>query len=848
VKLARVYGELGFRVVPIHDVTSGQCSCLPRHDGQPCNSQGKHPRPKNWTAEATSDAAQIAEWMRRYPNGNIGLASGAEFIALDVDPKNQGDATLAALVEIHGDLPETPEQTTGSGGKHFLFQPIAGIGNKASTLRDERGEKMKGLDIRGEGGQIVVAPSESLAGRYEWVRGREPWSIDLAPAPQWLVDALKRPAVAGPSRIGASSEDRGFWSAATPEELEGAELALELHGPAVQGSGGDAHTFRAAALLTHDFALTEEEAWPLLWLWNKSCDPPWSDEELALKLRNGAEYGQGEYGARRSLSAVETARKLCNDFATSDRNEARQWELIDRCRKLAKICGDPAKRGAIQRELMGATGMGATELALPKTKLLAESAKPQGAIEVTTELHTVADAALTAIAPRVFARNGVLCEVVTGQSTFIHDLAPARIQDLMSASAKWVRNDDKGVVSQAAPLNVATILHARREHSGVRVLEAVTTAPVFLADGSLLTERGYNEPSRLFLEPALNVDVPESPTLAAAKHAVVVLRDLVCDYNFAEDADFSAWLAGVLSPLVRSAIGNAPAPMFLVTASNRGAGKTKLAQLAAIIATGGKVGVGTYSPKDPSEWGKKLTAYVRGAEPVVILDNLPAEIGDEALDRLLTSSTWKDRVLGVSEAPPMPIVSTFWGTGNNTEARSDTVRRVLPIRLEVKTERPEDRDDFVRSELEPFAQEYAATYLGAALTILRAWHCAGRPRLQLPVFASYETWSSVVRQALVWAGCADPFLTQARAAAVLHEPENAAHDFWMQVVGSCDGTPAAVATAANTKGASEVLGAREQLTAHTLHRWIGRFVDRPRTRRKIRRHADPLRYTVEAIR
>jgi hypothetical protein len=835
-KLGRVYGELGLRVVPIHEVTSGSCSC-----GKPdCPSAGKHPRPKNWTTEATSDAAQIAEWMRRYPSGNIGLATGAEFFALDVDPKNGGHQTLAALLEIHGDLPETPQQTTGSGGTHYLFQPIAGITNSAGKLG-------KGLDVRGEGGQIVVAPSVSLAGTYRWVAGREPWAIDLAPAPQWLVDMLRRPA-ATPSRVGASAEDRGFFPAASPEVLESAELALELHGPAVEGSGGDTHTFRAAALLTHDYALTEEEAWPLLWEWNKTCDPPWEDDALALKLRNGGEYGQGEYGRCRAMDAVETARKLCNDWVMlPERTDSTLWELIDRCRRLAKICGDPAKRGAIQRELAGVTGMGATELALPKAKL-AGNAKPQGAIEVTTELSRVADDALKAIEPHVFARNGVLCEVITGQSTFIHDIAPARIQDLMSASAKWVRNDEKGVVSQAAPLNVATILHARREHAGVRVLEAVTTAPVFLADGSLLTERGYNAAARLYLEPTLNVDVPERPTLVDAHHAVVVLKDLVCDYDFAEPADFSAWLAGVLSPLVRSAIGNAPAPMFLITASNRGAGKTKLAQLAAIIATGGKVGVGTYSPKDPGEWGKKLTAYVRGAEPVVILDNLPAEIGDEALDRLLTSSTWKDRVLGVSEAPPMPVVSTWWGTGNNTEARSDSIRRMLPIRLEVKTERPEDREDFKRSELEPFAQQYAATYLGAALTILRAWHCAGRPQRHLPVFASYETWSSVVRQALVWAGCVDPFLTQARAAAVLHEPENAAHDFWLQVVGSCpDGSPASIATAANAKGASEALGAREQINAHTLHRWIGRFVDRPRSRRKIRRHADPMRYTVETL-
>lgn len=841
-KFASVYARLGWKVTPIHDVTSGSCSCG-RSD---CTrSQGKHPRLKEWQLDASNDLDTIAEWARNWPEGNIGVVTGeaSGFFALDVDPGNGGDQTLAELVAKHGELPHTPRQRSGSGGTHYLFKrPDFPLGNSAGKLG-------KGLDTRGDNGQIVVAPSVTLKGAYQWEV--KPWEHEVAPAPEWLLELLRtaRPATVRP---GASTEERGFFPAARPELLEQAALALEIHGPAVEGSGGDTHTFRAGAILTHDYALTEEEAWPLLWAWNTTCQPPWTAEDLIVKLRNGAEHGKGEFGRCRALDAVETAKKLIADWQNvTEPDDDSMWELIGRCRKLAQISGDPAKREVIQRTLKGATGLGATGLALPKPARLSDVVKAPGQIDVGPKLHEVADKATAAIAPKVFARAGVLCEVVAGDRagrTWISDLETARIQDLMSSSAKWIRSDDKGQVETAAPLPVASILSARRAHEGVRVLEAVTTAPVFLADGSILSERGYNAQARLFLEPSVSVDVLDEPTLEDAKHAAFMLRDLVCDYGFASPADCSAWIAGVLSPLVKSATDNAPTPLFLATASNRAAGKTMLAQLAAIIVTGAEVGVSTYSPNDPAEWEKKLTAFVREGSPVVVLDNikLGTELGDDGLDRLLTGSTWKGRILGVSEAPPLPVVSTWWATGNNTEARNDTVRRVLPIRIEVDSEKPQERSDFKRQQLKLFTAQYRAEYLSAALTILRAFHCAGRPDQNLPTWGSFEVWSALVRNALVWAGCADPFATQARASAQLDEPENDAHDFWLSVVGSCDGLAATVSSTANMKDAQTRLGLRETITPRNLRKFLGQYIDKPRLRRRIR-YAD-LHYRIEAIR
>lgn len=834
-KAATVYARLGWLVMPLHDVASGVCSC---HKGAACTSAGKHPRLNDWVTAASCDPAVIAGWISRYPKANIGVATGHSFFVLDIDPDNGGPETLAALIAEHGELPATAQARTGSGGSHYLFNHVAGVTNSAGKLG-------RGLDTRGEGGQIVVAPSVSAKGAYRWVHA--PWKVPIADAPTWLIEALQRK----PPAPVVEQHARGSFPPASPEVLQAAADALDQHGPAMQGDGGDAHTFIAAAMLVHDFALTDEEVWPLLYEWNLSCVPPWSDVDLAAKMRGGGKYATRAYGCRRSMDAVETAKKAISDWQAAGASEPAMFAMLDRVRELAALSGDPAKRAVIERELASATGLGARALALPAPETHAEVKIPSGTIEVTTLLHEVADKSIDAIAPHVFQRNGVLCEVVKTERTFIYDLETARIQDLMSRASKFVRVDDKGTVTQAAPERVAALLYSRRTHPKVRVLEAVTTAPVFLADGSILHTRGYNAQSRVFLEPSVAVDVPDEPTREDAYAAASLFADLLRDFNFASPADFSSWLAALLSPLVKAATGNAPSPLVCISASSAGSGKTLLAEVISRVVTGNSVENRPYNPRDPAEWGKRLTAFVKAASPVSVFDNANGAFGDEGLDRLITSSTWSDRILGASDAPPLPNVTTWLATGNNIEPIGDTVRRCLMVRIEVKTERPQERTGFKYHPLDEYAGEHRSELLSAALTILRAFHCAGRPAQRLPSWGSFTAWSALVRGALVWTGLADPFETQRRASMDLNEPENQAHDFWIEVVEHSDGLAASIVKMANQMDAQTVLGARDSITAFTLKKFIGKFVDKPRAGRRIRREIDGKRnqtlYHVEMI-
>jgi hypothetical protein len=786
--------------------------------------------------------ATVERWAAEYPSGNIGIATGAAsgFVALDVDVDKGGAESLAALVTEHGPLPATVQAQTGSGGAHYLFKLPEGV-----TVRNSASRIAPGLDIRGDGGQIVVAPSVSLKGSYRWVRG--PTKHPIADAPDWLIEA-PRPRAGAPT----APPERGFFPPAGEDVIQAALEALNAHGPAVEGNGGDDHTFRACALLAHDFALTFEEAWPLLWRWNETCEPPWGETALADKLRGGDEYGTGQYGSRRRMGSDLLPRVRA--MIKSWRDTGAKAEAVETLGKEIRgmVDGaDPIVIDQVNADWRAETGLSVRALALGRGTVAGNDAAPEDAIEVTVEVHDVADRATKAIAPDVFQRHGQLCEVAAYEkTTMIVDLKAARIQDLMSRHAKFVRKDEKGTVSVAAPLPIAQIIHDRRKHTNVREIDSVTTSPIFLEDGSILQERGYNAKARVFLEPSVTVQVPDEPTRDDARAAVREFYALLSDFRFAERADFSSWLATLLTALVKAAIGNAPAPMLCISAASPGAGKTLLAEVAALILTGQPLEAGSYS-RDPIEFAKRVTALVLGASPIGVFDDLNGRFGpDEVLDRLLTSSVWKTRLLGGNDVPPLPNVTTWIATGNNIEPCGATVRRIMMCRIDVLDENPQERGGFRIADLRAHVITHRAELLRHALTILRAYHLADRPAQSLPSWGSFEKWSALVRGALVWCGLPDPYVTQRRALATMNDAERDAHDFWLSVIeGATDGVPASIALAANARDARGVLGAREEFHAHSVGVWVQRFIDRPRHGKRIRRTGsnDGPRYHVERI-
>jgi len=110
-------------------------------------------------------------------------------IDLDEEKQIDGYATLAALEAIYGPLPHTPHQRTGRGGTQYFFKYVDGLKNSTGKLGE-------GIDTRGEGGYVVVAPSRNTNGDYKWIVS--PDDAPLADVPKWIIDRLAKVARPAP--------------------------------------------------------------------------------------------------------------------------------------------------------------------------------------------------------------------------------------------------------------------------------------------------------------------------------------------------------------------------------------------------------------------------------------------------------------------------------------------------------------------------------------------------------------------------------------------------------------------------------------------------------------------------
>ncbi|MBE0435642.1 MAG: bifunctional DNA primase/polymerase, partial [Methylomicrobium sp.] len=193
--VAKNYALLGWSVVLLHSITKhGFCSCGNKN----CRSPGKHPRLKHGLKDATTDEKQIETWFKQSPFANIGIVTGESsgLFVLDIDPKNGGLDTLEKLIDQHGPVPDDVMQITGSGGRHYVFKYPGEIGRSTTNL-------WPGIDTRGTGGYIVVAPSNHVSGNeYFWDAEADPLEgAKPSDCPQWLLKKL-----AEKSSITASSE------------------------------------------------------------------------------------------------------------------------------------------------------------------------------------------------------------------------------------------------------------------------------------------------------------------------------------------------------------------------------------------------------------------------------------------------------------------------------------------------------------------------------------------------------------------------------------------------------------------------------------------------------------------
>ena len=145
------YADIGWYVIPV------------RAD--------KKPLPGYGLSSATRDPAVVRNIWTQHPEANIAVAcERSGLVVLDVDPRNGGAESLAALEATHGVIHSAVTARTQGGGEHRVFRASAGA-RYPGTLGP-------GLDLKHHG-YVLVAPSKGPSGRYAWLPGRDPTSGTL---------------------------------------------------------------------------------------------------------------------------------------------------------------------------------------------------------------------------------------------------------------------------------------------------------------------------------------------------------------------------------------------------------------------------------------------------------------------------------------------------------------------------------------------------------------------------------------------------------------------------------------------------------------------------------------------
>lgn len=232
----------------------------------PLKYRDKVPLTRNGCKDATTDAAQIKAWWQKYPNANIGLATGSVsqnvfVIDLDIDEDRgiDGYHSLEDWQREHGDFPETWTAITGRGGYHLYYRGNGKIKNRAGII--------DGVDIRGNGGYVVAPPSIHKNGRrYEWEYS--PDEFELAKADNNVMyflnhdDHRQSASFTMPNIVSAGQRNQMLFRFACMMQAKGAS---------------DQSVFAAT--------MAENES---------SCSPPLTEQEVRIIVSSATKYDKGK--------------------------------------------------------------------------------------------------------------------------------------------------------------------------------------------------------------------------------------------------------------------------------------------------------------------------------------------------------------------------------------------------------------------------------------------------------------------------------------------------------------------------------------------------------------------------
>jgi len=311
-------------------------------------------------------------------------------------------------------------------------------------------------------------------------------------------------------------------------------------------------------------------------------------------------------------------------------------------------------------------------------------------------------------------------------------------------------------------------------------LSGVIGCPTLRPDGSLLSVDGYDAATGLALHSNISIgSIPEMPSKEDALRALASISELLREFPFANEESRATAHSQIMTPVLRGMF--TVVPMHLTNAPQPGTGKSYLADLASVIATGERAAVISVAP-NPEETEKRLVGAALAGFPIIALDNCREFLQGDFLCQVTERPLLQLRRLGSSDQIRIANSFCVFANGNNASVADDLVRRTISTTLDANMESPEKRT--FRNNPLAMVRGNRGNYVAAVLTIARAYIAAGKPGL-LPPLPSFERWSDIVRSSLVWLGLPDPVETMeaARGTDPVREDRAAVFEAWRTELG-----------------------------------------------------------------
>jgi putative DNA primase/helicase len=296
------YQKAGFSIIPV--------------------GQDKRPLVR-WTEFQTRKPSrdEVRAWWGKFPTANIGLITGQlnNLTVVDCDSEE-------AIKTVDGLLPEGIKisiATTPRRGRHYFF--------KYTPELHSRNGAVANLDVKSEGGYVIVPPSKRTKGSYAWNDGSDIRSNNvLPPIPPTLFKYLKD-RMKGNGNLVVSG---------TPSPLD--EISGGTQAPITEGSRDDRLYHLALSLFKSRESYESVKLYVLTAA--RGCSPPFSEREALAKVESAykrfQEYQRHDRQAQRGEEGVE---KLASRDAAGvqERQIPWLWRGVIPTHMATSLTGDP---------------------------------------------------------------------------------------------------------------------------------------------------------------------------------------------------------------------------------------------------------------------------------------------------------------------------------------------------------------------------------------------------------------------------------------------------------------------------------------------------------------------------